>query len=118
MYRRIWSFIIQLFKGRFSAVKTATFIRTVPNWRGNARLYKLSVPMTENRDWENPPCIRSYDFVVVSAIIAPYSGPETYIFGAHENGEVGNYSELDGSFRGELDHAKALRGAGYEIKEQ
>lgn len=56
-------------------------------------------------------------YVVVSAVVATFSGPETYIFEANEAGSVVSWTELAGSFRGGLDHAAALRGAGYEIAE-
>lgn len=55
------------------------------------------------------------EYVVVSASNVPFSGPETYIFAADEDGKIVRWTELDGSFRGELDHEKALRGAGYEV---
>ena len=56
------------------------------------------------------------EYVVVSAADVMYSGPETYIFGADENGEVVDWLELPGSFRGKLDHVAALEGAGYEVE--
>ena len=53
-------------------------------------------------------------FIIVSAVVATYSVPETYIFEADESGEITNWGELDGSFRGGLDHLEALNGHGYE----
>jgi hypothetical protein len=83
---------------------TARFISDVNcTATGNQKLYKLDPPLDEHR------------FVVVSAAVAPYSGPETYIFPADERGNITDWLELDGSFRGALDHEKALAGAGYEI---
>lgn len=83
--------------------KTATFVQKLTGWQGDARLYKLSEPLD------------GFDFVVVSGVNALRTGPETFLFGAREDGEVGSWLELDGSFRGRIDHEAALRGAGYEI---
>lgn len=44
-----------------------------------------------------------------------FSGPETYIFPANEDGKVVHWAELEGSFRGGLDHERALRNAGFEV---
>ena len=100
--------------------KTATFVKTLDNFQGNARLYKLSEPLAQDRRWwneseedESP----SYNYVVVSAANVPYSGPETYIFGATKDGEVLDWGELPGSFRGSRDHQAALIGAGYKVFE-
>ena len=76
----------------------ATFVREL-NWRGDAHLYKLD------------PKHDGVEYVVVSAVEAY----ETYIFPADESGNVEEYIEMDGSFRGGLDHAEALRGLGYQV---
>lgn len=77
-------------------------------WTGNARLYRCEPPMpTEDGPTE---------YVVVSATVAWMSGPETYIFAADKDGNITNWCELPGSFRGGLDHDEALRGAGYEVR--
>lgn len=55
------------------------------------------------------------EYVIVSAAVVPISGPETYIFAANKNGQVTDWIELPGSFRGALDHERALRNAGYEV---
>lgn len=78
--------------------------------RAKQRVYRLSEPLT-NYDGQE------YEHVVVSAVVVPYSGPETYIFGSDAEGEILNWTELPGSYRGGLDHAEALRCAGYEIQE-
>lgn len=58
-------------------------------------------------------------FVVVSAITVIAGGhnygPETYIFPADKDGKITSYSELAGSQKGTLDHATALRDAGYMV---
>jgi hypothetical protein len=87
------------------AVKKATFVKDVSeHFQGNAELYKVT------------PALEGFDFVVVSATVAFDTGsPETYIFGADENGTVVSWGELEGSFRGELDISKALSLAGYTV---
>jgi hypothetical protein len=81
----------------------ATLVKRLDGWTGDARLYRLDPPTTTGK------------YVIVSATAAPFSGPETYIFAAREDGECEDYGELDGSYRGGLDHAEALRRAGYEL---
>ncbi|HEY6117458.1 MAG TPA: hypothetical protein VI172_16010 [Candidatus Dormibacteraeota bacterium] len=83
--------------------KTATFIKHIQGWRGDARLYRLSPPHEAS------------PHVIVSATEVPYLGPETYIFPATDEGSIVSWSEMEGSYRGGLDHAQALRNAGYEI---
>ena len=99
-----------------SKMKTATFVKEMhDNFRGNARLYKLSDPLI-NESYGAARRVE-YNHVVVSAAIVDYSGPETLIFGADKNGKVLEWLELPGSFRGALDHVRALHDAGYEIVE-
>lgn len=94
----------------------ATFIREMPKseFRGDARLYALSEPIK----WEHYNDVgeleqRIATHVIVSAAVT-YSGPETYIFPAMDDGKILNWSELSGSERGILDHVAVLRNAGYD----
>lgn len=96
-------------------MSTATFIKQIPGKRGDMRLYRVDPPMVGENYTDGSEL--SFDHVAVSAADVPFSGPETYIFGCDSEGKNIDYLELDGSFRGGLDHATALRGAGYEIKE-
>lgn len=73
-------------------------------------LYELSEPLTSYDGAEQ------YKYVIVSAVTVPYSGPETYIFGADEYGNVLDFFELPGSFRGSLHHKEALKNAGYKVE--
>jgi hypothetical protein len=60
---------------------------------------------------------REVRHVVVSA--ATINGrPETYIFEASPDGQILDWTEMGGSFQGGLDHAEALRNAGYEVLAQ
>jgi hypothetical protein len=98
-------------------VKTATFIKQV-NGQGDGRVYRLDPPIECERwgdDDEKEPA--SSEYVWVSAANVMFTGPETYIFACDAEGKVTDWGELEGSFRGGLDHAKALAGAGYTIKE-
>ncbi len=83
----------------------ATKLKDLPDWRGDAAVYSLSPAMTGG-----------IEHVVVSAVDCPEMRIyETYIFASDADGEVTDYAELEGSEQGILDHAAALRGAGYSI---
>lgn len=89
-------------------MKKAVMIKDVSaDFMGRACLYRLSEPLG------------GYETVVVSALTSAFDTgqPETYIFGADENGKVLDWGELDGSQRGTTDHALVLGFAGYEIQE-
>ena len=86
----------------------ATHIKTLSGWTGDASLYRLNPPI-QNKE-------TTHEFVVVSAAVAFFSGPETYIFPANESGEPKSFSALPGSFKGGLSHTQALENAGYSIK--
>lgn len=98
--------------------KTAKLIKDMSeDFRGNAALYSVSPPIPYGIDWddEDEKYLYSADFVIVSAANVIFTGPETYIFPASADGEVLNWIELDGSYRGGLDHKIALRRAGYKL---
>lgn len=78
--------------------KTAKLIKSnLPNFSGNAALYETS----------------DQGFVIVSAIDEYVT--ETYIFPADADGNVTDWGELDGSYKGGTSHRVALAGAGYTI---
>lgn len=91
----------------------ATFVKQ-RNGNGDGRVYRVEPPIRGNRYALEDDEQQTFDYVWVSAVGA-YSGPETYIFGCDADGEVLDWCELDGSFRGGFDHEAALRGAGYEV---
>ena len=65
------------------SMKLATLVKdlgTSQEGEGH-KLYRLSEPLVSHGG-------ERYEYVVVSAADVMYSGPETYIFGADENGEV------------------------------
>lgn len=98
-------------------IKTAKFIKKLSNFRGDARLYEVNPPVNFNEDYDTGEYKQSTSYVVVSAAIAPFSGPETYIFPADKTGKIIDWLELNGSYQGGLDHKLALTNAGYEIIE-
>ena len=85
---------------------TATLVRVLESlpsegkWSGKARLYAMI------------PAYCGHDFVVVSGIHNAFT-TETYIFPSNSEGMVTDWGELQGSFKGDVDHALALRNAGY-----
>ena len=83
----------------------ATFITQLTGFRGDARLYQMEPPYQDS------------EYVVVSGVPMAFDTgqPETYIFKADPEGEITDWVELEGSFRGALDHSRALEGAGYTI---
>ena len=94
----------------------AQLLKHLIGWNGDARLYRLSEPVPYGEEGEEG----KTDHVIVSAVIAPYSGAETFIFPASGSddprGFVISYGEMDGSYRGGLDHAEAIRNAGWELE--
>lgn len=92
----------------------ATFIKDLSGFRGDAKLFRLFPPL-EDKVWDDE--VTRHEYVVVSGVYAMFSGPETYIFGSDAEGEVTNWGELTGSFRGSIDHETALRNAGYSTIE-
>lgn len=57
----------------------------------------------------------STEYVVTSAVNVPFEGPETYIFPADEGGNILDWLELEGSFKGGLNHEAAILCAGWKI---
>ena len=88
--------------------KSAVAVRSIKEAKGTACLYKLSEPLG------------GYEYVVVSAAKDGTDHfnqtiGETFIFGSDETGKVISFLELPGSYKGGLDHQKALNDAGYDI---
>ena len=100
---------------------TAHFVKKLGgNFTGDARLYRLDPPMDLHDDWQEPEKVTGVaEYVVVSATVVPFGfrgpEPETYIFPGTPEGQVADWGELRGSYKGGLDHAEALKGAGYEV---
>ena len=90
-------------------MKRATKVKDLPEFNGRAALYKVEPPMAYGKK-------KKTSYVAVSAVVAMFSGPETYIFPADKKGEVLDWNELGGSFKGGLCHETALTNAGYEVR--
>lgn len=87
------------------------------SFQGNAALYRLSEKVDFGTVWDdedNEMPEGQTDHVVVSANNVMFSGPETYIFAANQDGEVISWCEMPGSFQGSLDHEAALTRAGWK----
>jgi len=95
---------------------TATFLRQLDTFAGDARLYELSSEIGYAIDWETEEPTAHTRFVAVSAVDVLYSGIETYIFPADADGHVLNWLELDGSQKGTLSHGIAIRDAGWILQ--
>lgn len=104
---------------------TARFIKRLPvdgEPRVDAALYRVDPPMSlEVYVWEGEELADTSklttltsDYVRVSASTLP-GRPETYIFLADDQGDPINWRECEGSIVGELDHAVALKEAGYAV---
>jgi hypothetical protein len=93
---------------------TAKFIRDLDGFTGKVKLYDVNPPVEYHKAGEYDKPLYTW-FVVVSAVIAPYTGAETYIFPADAEGQVIDWGELNGSYRGGLSHETALKNAGYEV---
>ena len=89
-------------------------IKNLDDWLGDASLYKLSEFIAYNEPFEkdDPPAEKT-EFIVVSSVTAIFSGPETFIFPADKEGNCLNWSQLEGSYQGGLDHIKALNNLGF-----
>lgn len=96
-------------------MSTAKEVKRLEGFTGDARLFELSAPVEYDYNYDTEKNEKLTQFVVVSATSAMFSGPETYIFPANEQGEVVDWMELDGSYKGGLDHERALQRAGYEV---
>jgi len=78
--------------------------KDLKGFKGTAHLYKCDPPLEK------------HTYVIVSGCDAMFSGPETLIFPANAKGKVLSWGDLNGSFRGSIDHNQALENAGYEVK--
>lgn len=78
---------------------TAKKLRKLEGWKGDARLYSLSAPVTYEDD-------RTTDHIIVSAVVALFSGPETMVFSADASGEPLSFLEM--AVACGLDHAAAI----------
>lgn len=94
----------------------ATFLRELGSFRGTAKFYRLSEPVRYcwcDGDEKCPGEDHFTQYVVVSAAVSFLEGPETYIFPASPDGDVISWGEMEGSFKGALNHKRAIEKAGW-----
>ena len=85
----------------------ANFVKDMSSeFHGDAELFKIE-PAWEFTDWSEE--TRIIEYIVVSATIVMFSGPETYIFEADSDGKIIDWGELPGSFQGSCDIDEALK---------
>lgn len=80
---------------------TATLVKQMDGFRGDARLYKLSTPL------------EGHSHVVVSAVEV-FGRPETMVFGAEINGDDVAVDFMDLACVRILDHKRALEAFGVD----
>jgi hypothetical protein len=101
-------------------MQKATLVKSLDGFTGEASLYSLSPPLKyteydDNADGDYVEVEKEAEYVIVSATVAMDGGPETYIFPSNDSGDVVSWLEIAGSYRGGLNHAKALSNAGYSL---
>lgn len=84
-------------------MKATLLSNNIEGFRGHASHWKLDPPLD------------GHEYVIVSAVDAFMSGPETYIFPSTEEPLIANWVELEGSERGYKDNERVLRQLGYEL---
>ena len=67
----------------------ASYVKALPGFTGDARLYRCDPPLD------------GHGYVVVSAVNAMYTGPETYIFPSDPNGRVTDWGRVEWEFPGQ-----------------
>ena len=79
------------------AKEKAELVRDLDDFQGTAKLWRITGGKRARH-------------VITSAASNMITGPETYVFASNKKGVVTGWSELRGSFRGGLDHMKAING--------
>jgi hypothetical protein len=95
---------------------TATFIKKLSGFTGDARLYRLSAPVRYDDHGDEDGEKKHTQYVVVSATGAMFSGPETYMFPADPEGSILDWGEMHGSYKGDMNHERAIENAGWLLE--
>jgi len=77
-------------------------------------MYEADPPHATRKLWKITVAGFDPHYVITSAAhvsIGPYDeGEETFVFPSNSDGDFVSWSELPGSFKGELDHTRAIQG--------
>lgn len=102
-------------------MKKAFYLGKPDDWKSDARLYRLAdPPFNSGRRHRGYVVVSGADLHKTTELPLEYFNGylqryETYIFQTTRKGKVISWKELEGSFRGEIDHARALAGLGYTV---
>lgn len=101
-----------------TATKSATLVKKLEQYHGDARLYRLapSLEYSTMTDDEGLPVLQLTEYLVVSSL--EDITVETLIFAAEADGDITDWTDLDGSVRGETTHARVLSSLGYNLEEE
>lgn len=83
----------------------------------NKVAYKIKELSNNKILWEVMPRIDGNKFVITSTTNVQFSGPETYMFASDEKGNIIEWCELAGSYRGGLVHKTCFENIGYSTNE-
>ena len=97
---------------------TAELIKDVSaDFRGDAKLYKLSSPVRYIERSAETPRKRQTKFVILSSVelALDHGGSETFIFPADAKGKIQSWQELEGSSKGKVSHDVVLGLVGFNL---
>ena len=97
---------------------TAELIKDVSaDFRGDAKLYKLSSPVRYRDTSGETPRKRQTKFVILSSVelALDHGGAETFIFPADAKGKIQSWQELEGSARFKASHKAVLDLVGFAL---
>lgn len=97
-------------------LKTANVERLMMN-KSNKNAFKIKDILHTKILWEVLPRIDGNKYVITSTSSNMITGLETYMFAADEEGNIIDWGELEGSYRGSLDHKKCFQNIGYSVHE-
>lgn len=111
--------ILQEMLQKGCAVKRATYMGIKGGLEADQRVFMMDPPLDGNEFV----CVSATTMNKIARLANSYGvnlklEPETYIFACDAAGFITNYGELEGSYRGGMNHAQALMNAGYEIVEK
>jgi hypothetical protein len=102
-----------------TAIKSGIIkIVSVERWMKMSKFANKIKTLSNNKIlWEVFPRIDGHKYVITSSSDVLFSGPETYVFASNEKGEIIDWGELPGSYRGDLVHEKCFEQIGYKVND-